>query len=108
MIRCSQTCRQYVWTGHQRFPASPTQMLAAANNAIACNRHTVAISATTALTLTSVPTVLNGSDGQICVITNIGTNSVTLQREDMLASSNLQLSHGEGNDTPQRAGDFTV
>lgn len=79
------------WTGHQRFPASAVQTLNLETNTITCNRRTVAISAATALTLTSAPAIADGADGQVCVIVNTGTNNLILQDQDALPSSNLQL-----------------
>jgi hypothetical protein len=80
-----------IWTGHAYFPASATQNLVAATDTITCNRRTVAISSTSALTLTSAPTIPDGADGQVCVIVNVGTFPITMQRQDCLPSSNLQL-----------------
>lgn len=41
-----------LWTGHQAYPASPTQMITGPSARIVCNRHTVAISAAAPVTLT--------------------------------------------------------
>jgi hypothetical protein len=81
-----------LWTGHQSYPASPTQTLGSSSATITCNRHTVAVSAATVMTLNSAPTIADGSNGQVCVIVNTGSSPLTLQDQDRLASSNLQLS----------------
>ena len=44
-----------------------------------------------ALTLTSTPTIADGQAGQVLVVYNSGTNTVTLQRNSALAGSNLRL-----------------
>jgi hypothetical protein len=80
-----------VWTGHNRYPASPVQTLSSPTDVITCNRRTVAVAASTELTLTSAATILAGADGQVCVIVNVGTNRITLMDEDALSASNLQL-----------------
>lgn len=79
------------WVGHQAYPASPVQVIAASTNKIVCNRHTVAVSAASPVTLNSTATIENGTNGQVCVIVNTGPASVVLQDQDTLPSSNLQL-----------------
>jgi hypothetical protein len=79
-----------VWTGQQRFPASSVQALNASSTII-CNRRTVAINAVAPVTVASTATILDGSDGQVCVVVNVGSNPVTLQDQATLAGSNLRL-----------------
>jgi hypothetical protein len=45
-----------------------------------------------ALTLTSAPTITDGTDGELLTIFNGSTNGVTIQDQGTLASSNLRLS----------------
>jgi hypothetical protein len=80
-----------VWSGHQMYPASPVQTLASASATIVCNRHTVAVSAASPVTLNSAATIADGTNGQVCVITNAGAAPITLQDQDRLPASNLQL-----------------
>jgi hypothetical protein len=80
-----------VWTGHQRYPASPAQVLTAETSKIMCNRRTIALTAAAEFTLTSAATIPDGADGQVCVIVNIGSSAITIQDQDTLAGSNLQL-----------------
>lgn len=79
------------WTGHEYFPAAATQTLNDVTDTITCNRRTVAIASASALTLTSAPTISDGADGQICVIVNVGPFDITIQHQNTLSSSNLQL-----------------
>ena len=83
------------WTGQQRFPTSATQTLTGATDRITCNRRTIAVSAAAPLTLSSAATILDGTDGQVCVIVNVGPSSITLQDQDTLAGSNLQLTSAQ-------------
>ena len=82
------------WTGHQYYPTSTQQSITAVGNTITCDRRSVSISADAVYTLTSAPTIADGTDGQVCVIVNTGTNAITLQDQDTLALSNLQLVAG--------------
>ena len=86
----SELAANNTWTGHQSYPASATQTLIDWTS-ITCNRRTVAISAAAPLVLTSAATIADGSDGRVCVIVNVGANSITLQDQDKLPLSNLQL-----------------
>jgi hypothetical protein len=79
------------WSGHQFYPASSTQTIVSPASKIVCNAHTVAISSAIPVTLSSIATVENGANGQVCVIVNAGVSSVILQDEERLPSSNLQL-----------------
>ncbi len=80
-----------LWSGHQYYPASPVQTLTAPENTITCNQRTVAISAATPLTLTSAPTIPAAVNGQVCVIVNTGQADITIQDQDSVSLSNLQL-----------------
>ena len=80
-----------MWTGHQFYPASTVQTLANPASRIVCNGHTVEIASANPVTLSSISTIENGSDGQVCVIVNAGSASIVLQDEERLPSSNLQL-----------------
>ena len=80
-----------VWTGHQFYPASTVQTLANPAARIVCNGHTVAITSSNPVTLSSTGTIENGVNGQVCVVVNAGMATVILQDEDRLPSSNLQL-----------------
>lgn len=42
-------------------------------------------------TLTVAPTIADGADGQLLLLVNVGANTVTLQDQGTLASSNLRL-----------------
>lgn len=80
------------WTGHQYYPASTTNAtITGVSGTITCDRRSVAVSADGAYTLTSAPTIADGTNGQVCAIVNTGSNAITIQDQDTLASSNLQL-----------------
>jgi hypothetical protein len=71
---------------------STSQTLIAAT-AITANATVIQITAATAITLTSAPTVTIGyGQGQKITIINVGTNNITLQDHNTLASSSLSLS----------------
>lgn len=70
---------------------SSTQTLSAASSTISADANVVQVSPSSALTLTSTPTIGNGRDGQQMVVLNVGSNNVTLQDQGTLASSNLRL-----------------
>jgi hypothetical protein len=42
-------------------------------------------------TLTVAPTIANGQDGEVVTLVNVGSNTVTIQDQGTLASSNLRL-----------------
>lgn len=67
--------------------------ITAAGNAIVANRHLVLITNTTggSITLTSTPTIADGSNGEVIRIINTGTQNVVLQDQGTLPSSNLRL-----------------
>lgn len=74
-----------------RYKTGTSQALVA-GSAISANAPIVRITATGAITLTSAPTVADGTDGQIVRIVNVGSNAITIQDQGTLASSNLRLS----------------
>lgn len=63
-----------------------------ASSAILANAGIVQVSAASAITLTSTPTIAAGIDGQLLKITNVGLSTITLQDRSALAGSNLVLS----------------
>lgn len=69
---------------------SATQALVAGTT-ISPSALVVPISATAPITLTSAPTVSNGTNGQLATILNVGSNAITIQDQGTLASSNLRL-----------------
>ena len=72
---------------------SATQTIAAVGNTILANASMIVLDPSSDLTLTSAPTIANGTTGQIIVLTcgNAEANTVTIQDQGTLASSNLQL-----------------
>lgn len=83
---------------HKVFSGSGTmsfreQAITAAGDAILANAETVMLNPDADYTLTSTPTIADGTPGQRVVITapNSETNTVTLQDQDLLAGTNLQL-----------------
>jgi hypothetical protein len=59
---------------------------------IVVSAYIVQVSTTTAANMTATPTIANGTDGQVCIVINTGTNTFTLQDQGTLGSSNLRLS----------------
>jgi hypothetical protein len=82
----------FVVAGAVVTPSSTLQTLSA-GNAIAANAAKVRVAGSGgAVTLTSTPTVADGSDGQILIIQGTSdTNTVTVQDEGTLMNSNLEL-----------------
>jgi len=73
------------------FTPSTVQTLVA-GTAILANATLVMINSTGNVTLTSTPTIADGQDGQILVVLNVDTaDTITLQDQGTLASSNLRL-----------------
>ena len=80
--------------------ASPTtratdfkQTITAVGNTILPVSREVDLDADNNYTLTSAPTIPDGEDGQILILTNIDTtDTITIQDQGTLASSNLRLS----------------
>lgn len=67
--------------------------ITAAGNSIVANRRTVLITNTTggSITLTSTPTIADGSNGEVIRVVNVGTQNVVIQDQGTLANSNLRL-----------------
>ena len=77
-----------VLSGITSFPATPVQSLSSGST-ILCNATRVAVSATSAVTLTSTPVIADPvRDGQVCIIQNTGSNDITLTSG---SSQNLKL-----------------
>lgn len=80
------------WTRTPAFGCTNTQTLASALAMIAADSQHICVSPSSTLILASLPTIADGVDGQIAIITNEhASNSVTLQDESLLASTNLKL-----------------
>lgn len=72
---------------------STAQNITAVGNTILANAEIVQLTANGSYTLTSAPTIANGQDGQILTILNVDSaDTITLQDQGTLASSNLRLS----------------
>lgn len=72
---------------------STAQNITAVGNTILANAQTVQLTANASYTLTSAPTIANGQDGQVVTILNVDTtDTITIQDQGTLASSNLRLS----------------
>jgi len=69
------------------------QAITAAGDTILANAETVMLNPDGDYTMTSTPTIADGTPGQRVVLTapNAETNTVTLQDQDLLAGTNLQL-----------------
>ena len=89
----SATVDDFTILGELTFTPSATQVIDAAGDAILANATLVVLNPDADHTLTSTPTIANGNLGQILYITcdNAEANTVTVQDQDTLASSNLQL-----------------
>lgn len=74
-----------------RIATPSTQQSIAVSAAIVANAEVVQISTTTAANLTATPTIADGTDGQMLLVVNTGTNAFTLQDQGTLAGSNLRL-----------------
>jgi ABC-type bacteriocin/lantibiotic exporter with double-glycine peptidase domain len=72
---------------------STTQAISAAGNSILANATMVVVDPNADYTMTSTPTIADGSPGQVLIVTasNSETNKVIVQDQDTLGSSNLQL-----------------
>jgi hypothetical protein len=80
-------------TGHRFYPKTSAQTIDAVGDTIAANGPAVSIDSNANYTLTSTPTIADGTNGQTLKVCNVDTAfTVTLQDEGTLASSNLQLS----------------
>jgi hypothetical protein len=80
------------YTGHDIHTPSAPQAITAVGDAILANAAHVEIDSDASYTLTSTPTIADGTDGQRLTICNIDTAfNVTLQDKANLASSNLSF-----------------
>ena len=72
---------------------SAAQAITAAGDAILANATIVVVNPDADYTLTSTPTIANGTTGQVVFITaaNGEANTITIQDQDTLASTNLEL-----------------
>jgi hypothetical protein len=76
-------------SGINSFPATASQTLTASDT-IVCNATRIAITAASPVTVTTTPTIADSaSDGQMCILQNVGANDITLTSG---ASENLKLS----------------
>jgi hypothetical protein len=75
------------------YTPSAAQVIDAVGDTVLANAVAVVVDPDGDYTLTSTPTIANGTTGQFLYITaaNGEANTVTLQDQDSLASSNLQL-----------------
>ena len=74
------------------FPPSTAQNITAVSATILANATVVQLTANASYVLTSTPTIADGADGQVLMIVNADTaDSITLQDQGTLASSNLRL-----------------
>lgn len=80
------------YSGTTAHTPSAAQTIDDAADTIAANATQVQVSCSSAITLTSAPTIADGSNGQVVTIINTGSNNCIVQDQDTLASSNLQLS----------------
>jgi len=91
----------YVWNGAAwkvyegilTLTPSATQAITGVGNGILANANLVVLNPDGDYTLTSTPTIADGTIGQVLYITcgNAEANTVTIQDQDTLGSSNLQL-----------------
>jgi len=83
----------YVYEGILKFTPSTAQVIDAAGDVILANATMVVLNPDGDYTLTSTPTIADGETGQLLYITcaNGEANTVTIQDQDTLGSSNLQL-----------------
>ena len=69
-----------------------TAQTLAASSAIVANANIVQINSAGNVTITAAPTIANGVDGQLVTVVNVDTaDTITLQDQGTLASSNLRL-----------------
>jgi len=80
------------WTAHLTLSPSAVQTIDAATGSITADALNVRIDPNSNYALTSTPTIADGLDGQLLLISNNSASySVTLQDESFLANSNLRL-----------------
>ncbi|MEK6705403.1 MAG: hypothetical protein AABZ06_06405, partial [Bdellovibrionota bacterium] len=78
-------------TGQTNFVATTTQTLTTTSTIQVGGATHIVIDATATIVMISAPTIADGVTGDIIIIRNATSNSITLQDQDTLASSNLQL-----------------
>ena len=78
-------------TGQTQFVATTTQVLNTTTTIQVGGATHIVVSATATVVMISAPTIADGVAGDIIIIRNAAANSITLQDQDTLASSNLQL-----------------
>ena len=75
------------------FRPATAQDITAAGTAILARAALVLLTADASYTLTAAPTIADGEDGQLLLVVNVDTvDTITLQDQGTLASSNLRLS----------------
>lgn len=65
--------------------------ITAAGNTLPLGASILGVTASSALTLTSTPTIADGIGGEQIIVVNVGANALTLQTESVLTGSNLEL-----------------
>ncbi len=81
--------------GKTIYTSGAEQALTAVDVVTTASTH-VRVSAASTVTLTSTPTIADGSDGQTLVIVNTGANAITFQDEAIFAGTNLCMA-GDAN-----------
>jgi len=79
--------------GETTFTPSATQVIDAVGDTILANARIVVLDPDADYTLTSTPTIANGTTGDLVYLTvaNTETNVITVQDQDLLGGSNLEL-----------------
>lgn len=87
------TDTEFIVELEQVYDPSNAQVINAVGDTILANATVVELNPNGDYTLTSTPTIADGTKGQILFVTcgNSETNTVTVQDEDTLGSSNLEL-----------------
>lgn len=86
-----------IWEGNygvpNRRPPSAAQAITGVGSTILANENMIVLNPDGDYTLTSTPTIADGKAGQVLIITcaSAEANTVTVQDQDTLANSNLQL-----------------
>ena len=93
MNRVPATISELIVTGTSTLEPSAAQVINAVGDAILANATTVILDPDADYVLTSTPTIADGDTGQIIYVTAASgeTKRVTIQDQDTLGSSNLQL-----------------
>ncbi|PIP06075.1 MAG: hypothetical protein COX51_09655, partial [Syntrophobacteraceae bacterium CG23_combo_of_CG06-09_8_20_14_all_50_8] len=78
--------------GETELTATTTQTVSTTTAIVVGNATHIVVTATSSVILDSAPTIANGTTGQVVIIRGASTTAtVSLQDQDTLASSNLQL-----------------